>query len=106
MLRMSGVCPKDTVISITISPKTRVLFSSLNIDESKYQKLRDPHKLNRIEYRNNEEEESISVVNDEISSFTYFAGAKDFDLRCSRSPTREPDGFCFPELGDLSGTGL
>lgn len=83
--------PRGTVISMTISPKTRVLLSTLNIDESKYQKIHDPHDLNRIEYRDKEKGESISVVDDEISSFRYFAASEDFILHCSGSSTRERD---------------
>ncbi len=83
--------PKDTVISITVSPKTIILFSTLRIEESKYQKLPDPHMLNRFEYWNRMEGESISVVNGEVSSFSYFAAAKDFLLRCPTSKPPEPD---------------
>ncbi len=97
--------PKGTVISITISPKIRVLLSTLNLDESKYRKLKDPHQLNRIKYWNKEDGESISVVDDEISSFTYFAAAKDAVLHCTGSQP-EPDSarvhyFRFDVYGDL-----
>jgi hypothetical protein len=87
--------PKGTVISISISPKTIILFSKLNIDESKYQKLADPHQLNRIEYWNKEEGESISVVDDEVSSFTYFGAAKDSMLHCPGSQL--PESALSPE---------
>lgn len=98
--------PKGTVISISISPKTIILLSKLNIDESKYQKLKDPHQLNRIEYWNKEEGESISVVDDEVSSFTYFAAAKDSVLHCPGSRPPEPDSarehyFRLDVYGDL-----
>jgi len=98
--------PKGTVISISISPKTIVLFSTLKVDKSKYQKLKDPHQLNRIEYWNNEEGESISVVDDEVSSFTYFAAARDSVLHCNGSRP-EPDSarrdyFRLDVYGDLA----
>jgi hypothetical protein len=97
--------PRDTVISITISAKRVVLLSTMNIVESKYEKLRDPHKLNRIEYRNKEEGESISVVDGEVSSFTYFASAKDFDLHCPSSQVESDSArkqyFRLDEYGDL-----
>ena len=78
--------PKGTVISITVAPKTILLLSDLHIDESKYRKLSDPHKLNTTEYFDQEEGESISVVNGEISSLTYFAASSDSYLRCPNAP--------------------
>lgn len=70
------------VISITVAPKMIVAFSSLNLDESKYKKRFDPHKLNHIEYSNEEEGESISVTNGEVSSFTYSPSTAKSQLKC------------------------
>jgi hypothetical protein len=74
--------PKGTVVSITVALKTIVLFSALTVDESKFQKTSDPHMLSAIEYLNGTEGESISVVNGEVKSFTYFGGAANSHLRC------------------------
>jgi hypothetical protein len=97
--------PRGTVISITVSPKTVVLLTTLNIDESKFEKFRDPHKLNRIEYRNRDEGQSISVVDNEVSSVTYFAAAKDLALRCPTSQAKSDSAgehyFRLDEYGDL-----
>lgn len=70
------------VISITVAPKTIVAFSSLSLDESKYKKRFDPHRLNHIEYSNEEEGESISVTNGEVSSFTYSPSNAKIQLKC------------------------
>lgn len=74
--------PGGKVVSITVAPKTIVLFSALNLDMSKFQKLTDSHMLDRVEYLNKDEGESISIVNGEVSSFTYMAGSADGHLRC------------------------
>lgn len=83
--------PKGTVVSITVALKSIVLFSALNVDESKFQKRKDPHMLNAIEYLDMGEGESISVVNGEVSTFEYFGTAADAHLRCSKVPvSQEP----------------
>jgi hypothetical protein len=59
--------PAGHVIAITVAPKTIIQFSPLNLDESKYRKSPDPHRLNAFEYTNTEEGESITVVNGEVT---------------------------------------
>lgn len=74
--------PKGTVISITVAPKKIIPAAALRIPENKYKKRGDPHKLNHVEYLSEEEGESISIVNGEVSSFTYFPAAADSYRRC------------------------
>ena len=79
--------PAGRVISITVAPKTIIQFSSLNLDESKYRKSSDPHRLSAFEYTNIEEGESITVVNGEVTSFDYTADSASNHLKC-KSKTR------------------
>jgi hypothetical protein len=44
------------VISITVVPKTIIQFSSLNLDESKYRKSSDPHRVTAFSYTHAEPE--------------------------------------------------
>ena len=83
--------PKNRVISITVAPKGIVLFSSLHLDETKYRKSADPHRLSAVEYTNVDEGESITVVNGEVSGFRYTADAASNHLRrSSNSVSHEP----------------
>jgi hypothetical protein len=75
--------PEWRVISITVAPRSIVLFSSLNIDTSKYRKVFDPHSSNHIEYSNEEEGEWISVAGDEISSFRYTPDRASNHIKCA-----------------------
>jgi hypothetical protein len=77
--------PKNRVISITVVPKTIVLFSTLELDQSRYVKKKDPHKLNAVDYLNEEDGESINVVHGEITSFRYFAGSARSHLKCPKA---------------------
>lgn len=79
--------PTGTVVSITVAPKSIIRFSTLGLNQSSFRIIKDPHKLNHIEYWNDQEGESISVVDDEISSFTYTASNNDSYLRCPSAQT-------------------
>lgn len=95
--------PAGRVISITVSPKTIIQFSSLNLDESKYRKSSDPHRLSAFEYTNIEEGESITVVNGEVTSFDYTADSASNHLKC-KSKTNSPattSSYKLDEYGDL-----
>ena len=73
---------KDTVISITVSPKDRVLLSELGIDLSTYDRLSGIHRPNIITYLNKQEGIRIETFHDEVMSFTYFPAASESPLRC------------------------
>lgn len=77
--------PRGTVVSITVSPKERLLLSSLSINESKYGKKSDLHRRDVITYSNKEEGESIDVFLGEVMSIHYLPAAKDKHLSCPGS---------------------
>ncbi|HEV2705414.1 MAG TPA: hypothetical protein VGV59_05790 [Pyrinomonadaceae bacterium] len=77
--------PRDTVVEITVSPKSEIRFSDLQIEMSKYQKTTELHRADNIIYTNKDEGESINVFLDKVTYFTYFPAAKDTHLRCPRS---------------------
>jgi hypothetical protein len=81
--------PRGTVISITVAPKEIILFSTLKVDMSVYQVLADTHKLNHREYFSEKVGESISVVDDEVSSFRYSGGIDERNLLCPAGSARE-----------------
>src|SRR5262245_14315799 len=56
--------PAGTVISITVAPKSIIRFSMIGLNQSSFRVIKDPHKLNHIDYWNEKEGESISVVDD------------------------------------------
>jgi len=80
---------KGIVVSITVAPKKLILFSTLNLDESKFQKLTDSYHLKQIKYLNLNDGLSISVVNDEVGSFTYTGEVADERFRCAHTRTSE-----------------
>ena len=95
--------PPGRVISITVVPKTIIQFSSLNLDESKYQKSSDPHRLSAFEYTNIEEGESITVVNGEVTRFDYTADSASNHFKCSSKSDSQAttSWYKLDEYGDL-----
>lgn len=77
--------PRGTVVSITVSPTTKVRLSDLQIDLSKYKKTVDFHRRDNISYVNEEEGESVNVFLDEVTYFTFFPAAKYKHHRCPPS---------------------
>jgi hypothetical protein len=74
--------PRDTVVSITVSPKDRVLLSELKIDLKTYDKFSGIHRPNIITYLNKQEGIRIETFQDEVMSITYLAAASDSQLKC------------------------
>lgn len=95
--------PEDRVISITVAPKGIVLFPSLQLDESKYEKSPDPHRLSAFEYTNTDEGVSITVVNGEVTAFRYRPDAASNHLKCPTKANKRPTGSAYKldEFGDL-----
>jgi hypothetical protein len=81
--------PRGTVITVSVYPNTKPKFSTLKIDESKYQKNADPEMLDLVYYTNDEEGISIEVNIAEgvVNAFRYWPTAKEDCLRCPRSST-------------------
>jgi hypothetical protein len=107
---------KDTVTSIWVSVKERVLLSDLKIEESKYQKYSEGHIQNRVHYVNYEE--GIDLLVDDttigmeiVKGFYYMPTTSDETLRCPDAKNRLPagrkqaDSFAkFDVYGDLKPT--
>jgi hypothetical protein len=81
--------PRGTVVSITVSPTTKVHLSDLQVDLSKYKKRTDFHRRDNINYVNEEEGESFNVFLDEVTYFTFFPAAKDKHLSCPPSRVKQ-----------------
>lgn len=75
--------PKDTVVSITVSPKDRVSLSELKIDLTTYDRSSGVHRPNIITYLNKQEGIRIETFQDEVMSITYFPSASNENLKCA-----------------------
>ncbi len=74
----------DTVISVSVYPKTLPKLVDLKLVESKYQKRKDPH-LEATYYYVNEAEGlnyTVHVGRGEVNAIEYYASAKDKRLQC------------------------
>lgn len=84
--------PRGTVVSILVSPKTKLRFSDLRVDESRYKKTGGGHRSEDVIYTDNERGESITVYQDEVTSINYFPAASDSHLRCPDARSTSNDG--------------
>lgn len=74
--------PPDTVISIGVTPKSRLQLTDLNVDLRRYKKSVDP-KIVQIFYYNDEEDGvTLQVSHDQVTRIFYEPAAKDKHLRC------------------------
>lgn len=74
--------PPDTVISIGVTPKSRLQLTDLNVDLRRYKKSVDP-KIAEIFYHNDEEDGvTLQVSHDQVTRIFYEPAAKDKHLRC------------------------
>ncbi len=74
--------PVDTVVWITVHPKSRPQLSDLSIDESKFEKRPGGHIEDLIYYVNEEEGLTLLVSEGIVQTFLYGPTAKDKHLRC------------------------
>lgn len=74
--------PRGTVVSIMVSPKTKLRLSDLQVDESRYKETSGGHRSEDIIYTDNEKGESITVYQGEVTSISYFPASGDSHLRC------------------------
>lgn len=83
-VRGGWIVPRDTVISLTVYPKTKIQFSELRVDKTKYKEARYPHGPNVVYYNNEEEGRSYAVdgVDGTVRSVSYGEAAGDEQLRC------------------------
>ncbi|MGI8731837.1 MAG: hypothetical protein ACR2LM_00850 [Pyrinomonadaceae bacterium] len=80
---------RGTVISISVEPNIKPKFADLQLDESKYEKVRDSEVLDLTYYTNEVKGISIEVNTAEgiVTTFRYSPMSKDNHLRC---PTSTP----------------
>jgi hypothetical protein len=77
--------PRDTVLEILVRPKTKLLFSDLRLDKSKYKKGGD-HSLAYINYYTNNAEGvlvQVSACDDVVMSINYQPAADDDTPVCT-----------------------
>jgi len=77
--------PRNTVVSILVTPAQPVRLSDLGIDESKYEKRSGGHRSDDVYYINDQDGESLRVFLNEVRTMSYFPGAIDKDLKCPAS---------------------
>lgn len=87
--------PRDTVLSLTVSPTTTLLLSDLHLNVS-YKKALDPHIQGNIYYVNEEEGARVTTRAlqdgaEEVYSILYTPAATDSHLRCPKSATNPGD---------------
>ena len=80
--------PRDTVVRIVVTPKTRMWLSALKLDPQKYKKVKDPEVETRTRYQNEEEGITYEVFegggknNGLILHIEYGPSARDKHLLC------------------------
>jgi hypothetical protein len=84
--------PRGTVVSITVTPKTKLRLSDLQVDESRYKKTNGGHRSEDVIYTDNERGESITVYQGDVTRINYFPAASDNYLRCPDASNASNDG--------------
>lgn len=74
--------PRDTVVSISLSPNQALKFSDLQIDKKKLKKSKDGELPGIVYYTNDAEGITISVSDEEVRNIYYNPTSKDKSLRC------------------------
>ncbi|MDX6614103.1 MAG: hypothetical protein QOD75_3289 [Blastocatellia bacterium] len=77
--------PIDTVISVSVSPKSPLKLSEVQLEETKYEKRRDNH-LESIYYYVNQNEGinwTVDVAQGIVTNVEYYPSASDASLKCS-----------------------
>jgi hypothetical protein len=83
---------RGTVLSIRVAPRAQIRFSELHIDESQYKETDGGHVPNYAYYTNDKEGVQVEVKQGLVMSISYFPGAKDEELRCPGS--RSKQNYC------------
>jgi hypothetical protein len=100
--------PPNTVLGITIYPKTELKILDLRMDLDKFEKFTNPHNPDFVSYNDNERGISItSKKTGEILVIEYFPAAKDSHLRCPNFSPHELSNnelayYKFDQYSDLS----
>jgi hypothetical protein len=93
---------RDTVVSFTISPKAKLLVTSLHLNKDVYKRVLDPHVQGIVHYFNREDGVRIDTrllegQDEDINSITYEPAAKDNRLRCPDAPLTSDGEENFPQ---------
>lgn len=78
--------PADTVIEITVNFKTPQLFSALDIDVTKFDRVADKELKGLVYLSDYDQGVRMETSGDSVRAITYYAAAKDHHLHCSRLP--------------------
>ncbi len=81
--------PRGSVLSVRVAPRKELRFSDLHIDESKYKVTAGGHVPNYTYYTNDKEGVQVEVTQGLVMSISYYPGAKDDDLRCHGSRSKQ-----------------
>lgn len=78
---------KDTVLKLEVYPQKTLLVKTLNLDRSKFKRIRDAHPENWIHYFNLDDGISVDAQirggREEVMNLTYEPSSRQKDLRCS-----------------------
>src|SRR6266850_2314540 len=81
--------PVDTVLSITVFPQTKVLVSTLRLDERTFSRAQEAHPENWLYYVSPEKGVMVHAMQingcEEVMSITYRPTTKDEGLRCPKN---------------------
>jgi hypothetical protein len=81
--------PVDTVLSITVFPQTKVLVSTLRLDERTFSRGQEAHPENWLYYVSPEKGVMVHAMRingcEEVMSITYRPTTKDEGLRCPKN---------------------
>jgi hypothetical protein len=90
MCKEGGVwnVPRDTVLTISISPREALEISNLSLNFNRYQVVADKHLSGILYYNNAEEGVHITTDRQTVRSIDYLPPAKDEYLRCAKPPAR------------------
>ena len=78
--------PRDTVLSISVSPREALEISDLSLNLSQYQVVADKHLSGILYYNNAEEGVHITTDRQTVRRIDYLPPAKDEYLRCAKPP--------------------
>jgi hypothetical protein len=75
--------PRDTVVSLSLSPNQTLKFSDLHINKKKLKKSMDGELPGIVYYTNDTDGITVSVSGDEVRNIYYNPTSKDNHLRCA-----------------------
>lgn len=84
--------PRETVISITVTPYAKLMVEEIKLDKTKYERVLDYHMEGIVYYLSKESGVRISArmiqEGETVDSLTYEPAAEDYNLKCADSSVR------------------